>query len=247
MELLATSVHRESGGVLLEEIMHAAQSKHPVWEPLWKEWSTDLSQRVGQEVHAGPPFEFFRISRRAFETGIDFPLFEGRLARSMRSNGFGSQFSLALGGVLHEMIDNVIQHSVCSTSCASPTGLAGFHVASQYVAICVVDLGLGALNSLRTSPQWAHLTSSREALLAIINQHASRREGQGEGEGFKQVVRALADRNSALRLRSGDACLALIPHPNARNASIGTAPQLSGIQMSFITAQECRPEEIAIN
>lgn len=246
MELFMSAMEHASSSNLLHEMRGLARESHPVLSPLLSEFGRCGEPHGTDDIHGIRSLEFFRIRDAASITGTDFQLFQERMTRSMRQAGFGKDFSLALAHVFFEMADNVNQHS----GLAAPndlTGLAGYHVAEGYIALCVADRGIGALESLRSSSAWKHLLSASAALRAIILDHASRREGQGEGEGFKQVLRALTDRSTALRLRSDDAAVTLHPREHQREAVFTTSPHLSGLLVNLVCDLKLQPKERAIS
>lgn len=221
----------------------SANEGHPIFKPLLAEWNGRQQTHCTDDIHGIRLMEFFRIRNAASIQGTDFQLVRERMTRSMRQAGFSKDFALALAKVFLEMSDNVNQHSLAPTSTDELTGLAGYHVRDQYFSFCVADVGAGALGSLGWSKTWKHLSKASEALRAIVVDHASRRDGQGEGEGFKQVLRALADRNAMLRIRSDDASVVLRPQAEQREAAFFSSPQLRGMQISLVCDLRIPPKE----
>jgi hypothetical protein len=151
--------------------------------------------------------EFFSIRSQSHFPSGDWDDYCQRFKKGLSENGFSSKYALALAGAFNEMADNVIQHSQTDIPHPSFSGLAGYHVAANYMAFSVGDLGIGALLSLRTNPQYSALEQSEEALLAIARRQATRRQHQTYGGGFQQVFKSIADLNGVVRLRSGDSLL----------------------------------------
>lgn len=243
MELFLSAMEEKSSSNLLVEMEASAREGHPIFNPLLAEWHRRSKAHCAEDIHGTRSVEFFRIRDAASIQGTDFQLARERMSRSMGQAGFSKDFALALAKVFHEMADNVNQHSLSAACSDELTGLAGYYVADGYVAFCVADLGIGAWGSLGSSRSWGHLKSATEALKAIIVDHASRRDGQGEGDGFKQVLRALADRNAMLRLRSDDASVLLRPRDDQREAAFFSSPQLRGMQVSLACDLRNAPEE----
>jgi hypothetical protein len=100
-------------------------------------------------------------------------------------------------------------------------------------------VGQGVLKSLRTNPLHSGLTTSQEALLAVVRDHATRRPNYAEGSGIKQVFASLATLQGTLRFRSVDTVLTVngdfyrLPIVTARS------PHLCGLQISVT----CGPHE----
>lgn len=112
-------------------------------------------------------------------------------------------------GCLSEMITNVRDHSAQLARCEG--ALVGFHITPSTLHYAVADMGRGVRKSLADNPRWDGLDDDVDALRATLVDHASRRISQGEGEGFKTVIRSLVAQSGAMRLQSGEgiatACL----------------------------------------
>lgn len=243
MELFLTAIEAESSSNLLLEMRAFSSEDHPIFKPLLAEWNRRGQAHCVGDIHGTRELEFFRIRNASSFQGTDFQLARERMSRSMRLAGFSKEFALALAKVFLEMADNVNQHSLARHCTDELTGLVGYHVMDRYFAFSVADLGVGALASLGSSKTWKHLKTASDALKAIIVDHASRRDGQGEGEGFKQVLRALADRNAMLRLRSDDASVIMRPQDEQREAAFSSSPVLRGMQVSLVCDLRIAPEE----
>lgn len=162
----------------------------------------------------------------------------------MRKARFPKTFAEALSKVLGEMADNVVQHS--EEMGAVYTGIGGYHVADRESAFAVIDVGRGVLASLNTSQTWKHLKTSRQALRSIVEQRASSRSQQGEGEGFKQLFKALVDRNCLIRLRSGDAVVTITDGADGREGRESGSAVLAGFQVSVCCAIGRAAKEVKI-
>jgi hypothetical protein len=106
------------------------------------------------------------------------------------------QFVAALG----EMISNIHEHSGAPTS-----GIAAFKAANGEFEFVVLDHGMGVLNSLRTCPDYGHLSDHGEALRLALTDGVSRFGPQAKrGLGFHPIFVGLANLSGSLRFRSGD-------------------------------------------
>lgn len=197
------------------------------------------------EIHRGQILEFFRVRDSNDKTGLAFSYFEQRFSSSMKSEGFPPAFSNALGKVIDEMADNVIQHS--GTTNDGFTGIAGYHVQNNCAAFAVTDVGAGFLATLRASPRWSGLTTAKAAIRSVTIDHASSRHDQGDGEGFKQLFKSLIDHNSLIRIRTDDAALTVGNSLNEREGGEMASPYLRGVQVSIVCGlRDHRAQELEI-
>lgn len=183
------------------------------------------------DTFAAPALELYALYQRSDLTGIPWDMYRQRFNRSLQKYGFTSKLAHALSKALHEMADNVTQHSGADEF-RPARGLVGYHVGPQWMSFAVVDLGRGLLDSLRTNSKWATLPDSKKALQAAIMDAATRRVHEHEGNGFKQVHKSLADLNGHLRFRSGDALLTLDGRCKDRATRLISNPALVGFQLS---------------
>jgi hypothetical protein len=105
--------------------------------------------------------------------------------------------------------------------------------AAGYVSFSIADAGRGVLASLKENAIWANLSDSRGALLAILQKHASRRSGMGEGEGFKEVYRSIANLNGLVEVRSHDGRATLTNQGGGRQIREGFIGFAPGFQLSI--------------
>ena len=219
----------ESSPILSEAFTVFDRAKYPSRENMW-------STRG---------LEFFPIVGRNWPDKIKYHPFESRFCKGAKASGFGDMAD-ALTGALFEMADNVVQHSGLDLANASP-GLIGYYVGDGHVAFAVGDAGRGVLTSLKENPAWAVLPDSKAALLAIVEQRASRRVGFGDGEGFKQVFRSLVDFNGIVEMHSCDGRIKLTQSPAGREAVsqfIGSRP---GFQLSVNCSLTKTGEKIVVD
>jgi hypothetical protein len=146
--------------------------------------------------------EFFVLRTEAHYGGHDYRLFETRWARAAEATGLRAKQS-AMQLAMTAMTENVILHA------ESPEGLlVGYHMLDHAVLFTVADLGRGILGSLRSNPQYAHLTHPRDALRLALREGISRL-GPGNGFGFRDLFRALASQYGTIRFRTGNVCITM--------------------------------------
>ena len=177
--------------------------------------------------------EFFPIRGRDWADKIKYHPFESRFCKAAKQAGFGNKAE-ALAGALFEMADNVAQHSGADSTMPAP-GLIGYYICDGHVAFTIADLGRGVFDSLKENPHWHQLQNSKEALMAIIQNHASRRPYGGDGEGFKEVFRSLSNLNGLIELFSGDGRVRITSTLSGREAT----PQFSGLLSGFQISVNC--------
>ena len=185
--------------------------------------------------------EFFPIRGRMWADKKKYHPFESRFCKAAKQAGFGDKAE-ALTGALREMADNVAQHSGADPACPAP-GMIGYYVCDGHCAFTIADLGRGVLDSLKENPKWNQLQNSKDALLAIVQKHASRRPYGGDGEGFKQVFRSLADINGLIELFSGDGRIRIASTPSGRQAIPQFTEPLAGFQITVNCSLAGEPSE----
>jgi hypothetical protein len=183
------------------------------------------------ELWSAPAMEFSAL-RNASELIAMQGRFFDRFTRSLKAHGF-DHLAVGIAKSLFDMADNVIQHSGNDTAQAAIAAV-GYEVGDRRCSFAVADNGRGVLASLVTSPEWSKLTSAADALDAAVRRGASRRTGQGPGQGFTELHRALADLSGTLRFATGEAVLKLEgDDPHQRVAVTGNRPALGGFQLSM--------------
>lgn len=163
-----------------------------------------------------------------------FGLFSMRFARALRDiGGFTPKLAQALTRALRELVDNVLEHG-SATDAAPCSGIVGYEVTPGRAHFAVGDTGRGVLASLVTNPRYVHLRTAKDALQAIIRDHATRRTNVVEGNGIKQVFVSLASLQGELRFRSTDAVLTVRGAEDFFRVpiNIGISPKLVGLQVS---------------
>lgn len=208
----------------------------------WSQQNQSLEQAINALIYrhwpttnvlASPLFEICPVPFAADISSDRWTMYEDRFARSLERHGdFGRKLSLALSKALHEMVDNVIQHSSATVNHPA-LGVVGYHISRRVMTFAVADVGRGVLNSLRTNPRWSSLLDSSQALQLAVSASATRRVGDDhEDGGFERVLEALADLNGLLRFRSGNGLLTIDGRGQARQATSSYSQPMDGLQLS---------------
>lgn len=120
-----------------------------------------------------------------------------------RSIGFTDSVAAGLAGAIHELADNVLQHSEAPAS-----GLVAFSRSASSFEYVVADSGIGMLSSLRRAAEFRSLRDDLEALPLAVTSGVSRHgRGVGYGYGYRAVFIPLRAAHGSIRLRSGQAVL----------------------------------------
>jgi hypothetical protein len=232
LELVCSSwMWSHSAGEVFNPIVDGWSQNLPDLRRARKLLATAVDPQKKPAPFDAPIKELWRIQSRRDWADDPASLFQARFRRSLEKHGFGKKLSLALSKAMQEMADNIIQHSGSDEE-HSAVGLVGYHIEEHWVTYAVADIGRGVLASLETNPKWSTLSGSGDALRAAIYQGASRRVSSPFGTGFSEVQKSLADLNGTLRFRSGNACLTLVGHRAARQATLSTNPYLVGFQLA---------------
>ena len=242
MEAIAGALGEKSNdGLMTEVLRYISVRPHSPLEACWRGWRNRSSSIFVPGMHGIRPIEFYRLRAREDQTSLGYQLFQERFVRSLTEENFPPKFARALAGVVVEMTDNVVQHSRAEPG--EYDGLAAYHVESGYMAVAVFDVGQGMLASLARSRNWEHLQTSEQALRAAVIDYASCRPGQPHGEGFRTVLKCLAEHNCRLRFRSGDAALRIVETGGAHDAGVTASPTLCGLQLSICCSLKGPPDE----
>jgi hypothetical protein len=226
----------------ISNVLDAWATRIPV---LSAAFHTMLSQQRPNRVEMFTPrtFEFFPINGVDWDDN-DHHLFEGRFDAGLRQSGFGKS-SKAFVGAFKEMADNVVQHSG-SIAQKPAQGIIGYYASAGRMVYAVADIGRGVLASLQENPTWHKLSDSEEALTAVTTKGASRRSLCGEGGGFKQLFKSLADINGYITLRSGNGCMSIQGGPAGRAGKGRLAILFPGLQLSVTCSLNGSPTELMI-
>lgn len=202
-------------------------------------WRACRNQRAAEDEHGTRVCEVYPlIDRSSFTHLANWHPFESRCERSLASHPFiPKQLAKALGGVLWEMTDNVVQHS--SSSPAIPSrGVAVYFSTTEECGLVVMDAGRGALASLHSNPEWSELKDEAEALNAILTKCATRRPENDFGDGYRSLFRAIVDHNFQIVLWSGEALTIIEANHGERREVSKLVESLGGFAVALIYKKE---------
>jgi anti-sigma regulatory factor (Ser/Thr protein kinase) len=156
-----------------------------------------------------------------------------RQAASMA--GFPTRIAQQLAAAIGELHSNIYEHSG-----APGTGVIAFRAGLNIFEFVIADRGVGILETLRSCPEYAHVTDHGNALMLALNDGVSRfGSSSGRGFGFRPIFIGLANMKGFLRFRSGDHALILDgTQPSLTTAKPAQKPMLSG----FIASISCEVE-----
>lgn len=161
-----------------------------------------------------------------------------RAEMTARAVGFADSVAAGLAGAIHELADNVIQHSETPDS-----GLAAFARSASAFEYVVADAGIGMLASLQRAPEFRSLRDDLEALPLAVTPGVSRHgRGVGYGYGYRAVFLPLRAAHGAVRLRSGQAVLEIAgvgPRPDHGRCS--QRPYHQGVVVSVEISPTASP------
>ena len=110
-----------------------------------------------------PPIDFWVIRERNDISSPQYRLFEDRFRRAMVNNGFTNQkLATALTKALHEMADNIIQHS--ARQGYKLHGIVAYQVSDRAMTFATADVGCGIRQSLQENPKWQQLSTGNGVL-----------------------------------------------------------------------------------
>jgi hypothetical protein len=148
------------------------------------------------------PAEFFVLHQKADFLGHPYRLFETRWARACERLGLRHQTG-AMQLAMSAMTENALLHAKSKVAV-----LVGYQVLDHAALFTVADVGRGVLASLRSSAEFQNLAHSRDALRLALRDGVSCL-GRGNGYGFHQVFKALANQFGTLRFRTGNVCIVM--------------------------------------
>lgn len=163
--------------------------------------------------------------------------FVKRAEATARAVGFADEVAAGLAGAMHELADNIIQHSE-----ASDSGIAAFARSGDQFEYVIGDAGIGMLTSLRKAPEFRSLRDDLEALPLAVTPGVSRLgRGTGYGYGFRAVFVPLRAVSGTIRLRSGRAVL-LMTGIGARpdRGQCSQRPEHQGVVVSVEITPNCQ-------
>jgi hypothetical protein len=174
----------------------------------------------------------------------EWVLFRARFAQSAGAGKKGDVFH-GVSSILAEIGDNVVWHA-SAPEAERAMGVAAYHVTERIACFSVADDGRGFCASLRSNPKWKHLRTEREALEAVLFDHATSRLTEQSGGGFDVLYNKLLSVNAAVSIRSRG-CHATLRCASERNSVIFREGQdFAGTQVTVTVAKAGDPVEIPV-
>lgn len=153
--------------------------------------------------------------------------FQRMFVERLKRCGFQPGFANALCAAFVEIAENVPDHSA-ERDAEMAAALVGYFVAPGEVHFAVGDVGRGVLASLHENPRWAGLRNSRQAIVATLEQGATRKPEHPEGTGLRLALKSFVDRNGILSISSGDGTAHVGRDGNGRCLTSGFSHWLRG-------------------
>lgn len=154
----------------------------------------------------------------------------GFIEAAVRVSRFDKAWSSGLWKTVADLIDNVVVHAQIPSD-APCRALAAYRADPCYFEFVVADVGRGVLSSLRDNPLHRQLTTSADALRAIVRDGATRSRGIGrEGGGIQVMFRKIASRRGVMRFRSGDGVLSIDGDLDRARERSSPSPTMPGFQ-----------------
>ncbi len=203
---LACSWHLEDPASVARESLEDFGKRFPSFAHCLRQidLATSGHSIFSPQVIDGSATQIYGLRKDDDYTGKAWATFMLAFRRQLTDAGFDRGFAYALSQVFTEFAQNVPDHSAADSSRQS-IALVGFQIRDGEVDFGVADVGRGMLESLQSSPRWAKLKTSSEAVRAVIYDHATRKFEHAEGGGFKETLQAFVDHNCELRLSTGSA------------------------------------------
>lgn len=150
------------------------------------------------------PAEFCTLGGKADLESTEWEQYLIRYERSSIDAGFSKAVAIKLHAALHELAENSVIHAASSTDT-----MVGYRVMPQISQFCVVDVGIGVLNSLKQCSDFSDFNTHVEGLRMALHDGVSRFGAGRGGFGFSRVFKSLAEQWGTLRFRSGEACITM--------------------------------------
>jgi len=230
VELFSIAANSNGESHLRREMRAAKERGVAPWSQIVDAWNNPRT--VCEHDIAPRPLEFRRLmsTNQSDNEEPEDTAFEQRFRSSLLHSGFPPDFARGMAAVLHEMLDNVRQHS--GRNYHPAPAIAGYHSDHHYFSFSVSDFGQGFLSSLTQAPDWVGLKREADALEAVIVKGASRRTGQGQGEGFKSLFKILVDHGAQVRLRSRMWAANVRCFRDGRRAELVEIPEVTGSRVA---------------
>lgn len=249
-DVIRAARNPDTSAVAIDSVSLGASVELAIWEfhnesedrciKGWKDRHSLLEQSMNLVKHGVVqrirPFEersseFFPVDDTTDFSGLLWGQFLSRFTSAIRQTGLRN-VAQGFSGILHDLADNVSQHSKIGCPDRSIHGVTAYAVENRKISFVVGDDGVGALGSLKTNTDWARLKSDKEAIYAIACDHASRRRGQGDGQGYKNLFAVLARMNGLVRLRSGTGIFELRGALDKLKPIGSVGPFIPGVQLT---------------
>ncbi len=155
--------------------------------------------------------------------------------KAAEAAGFSNNTAAQFGAALFELKGNVADHSM-----ATETGVLFFCGGHRWFEFGVTDRGQGVLASLKSWPDYAHLSNHGDALRLAVSEGGTRYgPGSRHGYGFRPIFLGLAGYRGYLRWRSGDHALVIDARdPNASSGDLLQKPLAEGLTLSVRCSME---------
>ena len=162
---------------------------------------------------------------------VEWTNFAMRMKRAGVAAGLSSEWAAQMAAALREMESNIGEHSGAPAS-----GVLAYRTVPGRLEFVATDTGRGVLATLREAPDYATLVDHGEALRLTLTDGASRLgAGLGRGYGFRPLFTGLANRNGALRFRSGSAALIIDgSSPSLIHAQVTSKATVTGLFVSVV-------------
>lgn len=149
------------------------------------------------------------------------------------------QFSV----MLSEVCQNILEHAESTGWVCAQTYHWKKRLGRDVVVLAVMDVGVGFRGSLGAehAREYGDRWSAARALEAAFLHGESRFRDPGRGQGLQAIRRQLSRWNGAVRIRSGDAMIALVPEWDDLPALQTELPEFPGAQV-LIVIPERDPE-----
>jgi hypothetical protein len=231
LELVCTCFASERNGDQVETLRRFTELSEVIPLGIWLMNAMCHSSEECRFVPSDNPLVLAGINHPSAFASQGWQEFKEAFVRRLQSAEFPRDFAYALSASFAEMVENVPDHSLSTPGTMAPS-LIGYWIIPNEVHFSVADLGRGLLNSLLENPAWAHLRASREAIVAILTQGATRRTDHTSGGGFKIALKGFVDRNGIMFVRSGEATAKIFGTPTGRQLSVRPCSSLLGFQVS---------------
>ncbi|MPZ35270.1 MAG: hypothetical protein GEV13_30570 [Rhodospirillales bacterium] len=158
--------------------------------------------------------------------------------RAAVETGIATDWAAQMAAAIGEFHSNIVEHSG-----ARESGFVSFFGSPGIFEFVASDCGVGLLATLREAPENHGLCRHDNALRLALADGASRYgNDQGRGYGFRPLFVGLANREAALRFRSGDACLTIDgTGPTLARSQLGRKVAIGGFFISVSCRVSARP------